>query len=481
MEDFDLDIVAKKSVKGVFALVSRTFLIQLLGVVTSFILAVYLTPSAFGVFFIVSAIVTFFNYFADIGLAASLIQKKEEPTQEELRTVFTFQQILVLLIVIPAFLLSLIVEKNFHIGKQGLYLYYAFLISFLLSSLKTIPTILLERRLDFHKLVIPQIAENLFYNLALIIFAVKGFGVGSFTVAVLGRGIIGLVAMYIVAPWRPGIAFHRQSLRKLLSFGLPFQLNSFLALAKDNLISIYIGKILPLAQVGYIGFAQKWAYMPLRLILDNVVKVIFPSFSRLQHDEGALKTVIERSLFIIAALMFPVAVVFITLSPKFIEFIPKYHKWEPALIALGLFSLDALFGSLSTPITNLLSAIGKVRKVLYFMTGLTIFIWISTPFLIHEIGYNGMPLASALTAFVSMSIYFVARKYIKFSFLKPLLKPMAVTVVISVLILAFQGLISSLILLVAFCLFLAAVYFTVLSVLSRKEIASAISLFRETK
>jgi hypothetical protein len=35
MEDFNLELVAKKSVKSVFALVSRTFFIQLLGVLAS--------------------------------------------------------------------------------------------------------------------------------------------------------------------------------------------------------------------------------------------------------------------------------------------------------------------------------------------------------------------------------------------------------------------------------------------------------------
>src|SRR3990172_10508283 len=98
MEDFDLDKVGRKSVKGIFALVSRTFLIQVLSVAASFILTVFLYPESFGVFFVVSSIVVFLNYFQDIGLAAALIQKKDEVTQEELRSTFTLQQILVLLI-----------------------------------------------------------------------------------------------------------------------------------------------------------------------------------------------------------------------------------------------------------------------------------------------------------------------------------------------------------------------------------------------
>jgi hypothetical protein len=41
------EIIAKKSVKGIFALTSRTFLIQILSIVTSVILSIYLSPATF--------------------------------------------------------------------------------------------------------------------------------------------------------------------------------------------------------------------------------------------------------------------------------------------------------------------------------------------------------------------------------------------------------------------------------------------------
>lgn len=478
MEDFDLNLVAKKSVKSIFALVSRTFLVQLLAIVANFVLAIYLSPSAFGVFFIVSAIITFLNYFSDIGLAASLIQKKEEPTTRDLRTVFTVQQLLVLCIVVPAFLLSGVIRHNFKIDDQGIILFYAFLASFVLSSLKTIPTVILERKLDFHKLVIPQIAENLVYSLALIVFAVKGFGITSFTIAVLARAIVGLVAMYVISPWKVGVALDRKILRHLLSFGVPFQLNSFLGLLKDDLINIYIGKVLPLAQVGYIGFAQKWAFMPLRLIMDNVIKIIFPSFSRLQHDPQSLKIVIEKSLFMISLFIFPIAVGFITLSPYLIEFIPKYHKWAPALLALSLFSLNTVFGSLSTPISNFLSAIGKVKITVYFMVGWTILSWTLTPLFIKLFGYNGVALASLMVAMSTTTIYFAARKYIKFSFVRPIIKPLITSIIMGVFIFATRPFISSLGFLFIESIAALGVYIMVLSLLTKSEVKNTIILMK---
>jgi O-antigen/teichoic acid export membrane protein len=479
MDDFNLELVAKKSVTSVIALVSRTFLIQVLGVIASFILTVYLSPSDFGVFFIVSSFVVFLNYFADIGLAASLIQKKEEPTLEEFRNAFTVQQMLVFAIIIPSFFLTPQIAKYFKVESQGIYLLYAFLISFLLSSLKTIPTVKLERRLDFHKLVIPQIAENLIYNITLIVMAIAGFGITSFTVAIVLRSIVGLVAIYIISPWQVGFAYNKFILKRLLKFGIPFQINSLLGLVKDDLINIYIGKVLPLYQVGYIGFAQKWAFLPLRLVLDNVIKIMFPSLSRLQHDTQAQKIVIEKTLFSISFFIMPVAVGFITLSPYFIDLIPSYQKWAPAYLSLVFFSLNTVVGSLSTPITNFLYATGKAKVALYFMASWTVLTWILTPALIIKIGYNGVAIASFLVAFSTLSVYFVARRYVKFSFIKPIIKPFVASVIMFILILFTRQFIDSLLLLVIDAFLAGIIYFSIMFILAKKDMFKILAIIRK--
>lgn len=480
MQDFDesgsphFETIARKSVKGLFALVSRTFFIQLLSIFASFILTIFLSPAAFGVFFVVSAVVVFLNYFQDIGLAASLIQKKQEPTVKELRSTFTIQQILALGISIPAALFAPQIVRFYNLDNSGLVLLYALVFSFIASSLKTIPTVILERRLDFDKLVIPQIAENVAYNLCLIVFAVLGFGVESFSIAVVARSIIGLILIYWIQPWPIGIAFHTATIKKLLSFGLPFQANSFLALLKDDLFNVYIAKVLPLSEVGYIGFAQKWAYMPLRLFMDNIIKITFPSFSRLQHDKEALKKAIEKTLFLICAFILPTVIVIIFFSPYFVNFIPKYKKWEPAILSLTFFSLSTILSSLSTPLTNILNAIGKVKITLNFMILWTTLTWTLAPFFIFLYGYNGVSLASFVISFSSVLVFFVARMYIKFSIFKPLFASFAAATAMVIFVLLTQRIISSPTLLILEIIFSGVFYFVVLYLLARSEINSTL-------
>src|ERR1041385_7554237 len=169
MEELDIATVTKRSIHGVFALVSRTFFIQIISLAVVTALYALLKESEIGVFFVVSASIAFLSYFSDIGLAAALIQKKEALTEQDLRTTFTIQQILVITVVIIALFLSGFVGHLYKLNTSGVYLFQALEISFFLSSLKTIPSIILERNLRFDKLVIPQIIETIVFNIVVLL------------------------------------------------------------------------------------------------------------------------------------------------------------------------------------------------------------------------------------------------------------------------------------------------------------------------
>ncbi|EKD79713.1 MAG: polysaccharide biosynthesis protein, partial [uncultured bacterium] len=185
--EIDLSQVKRRSLTGVIALTSRTFIIQLISFAATFLLTVFLTPADYGTFFLVSAVVNFLTYFSDIGLAAALIQKKDQLTREDLVTTFTIQQLLVILLLIILFIASPWIKISYGLSSAAIYLLWALAISFLMSSLKTIPSVLLERDLKFNKLIIPQILENLVFNLSAVYFAWKGWGINTFTIAVLAR------------------------------------------------------------------------------------------------------------------------------------------------------------------------------------------------------------------------------------------------------------------------------------------------------
>jgi len=414
----DVEEIKHRSVKGVAALISRTFVIQIISFAATFGLTVFLTPSIYGVFFLVSAVVNFLAYFSDIGLAAALVQKKEKITPQDLATTFTVQQSIVVFLLTVLFVATPFIRTGFHLNSAAVYLMWSLGISLFLSSLKTIPSILLERELQFNKLVIPQVAETIVFNLVAVFFAWRGFGITAFTLAVLARGIIGLVLVYLIFPWKPKFGFSRESLRNLLKFGLPFQANTFLAVIKDDGMTVVLGKLVGADGLGYLGWASRWAGLPLRIFMDNVTKVAFPAFSRLQHDKERLAQAIEMSLKYLTLSTFPILIGMAMLANPLVHLIPRYLKWLPAIIPLYFYVYNSAWACVSTSLTNTLNALGKIKTTFKLMVMWVILTWIFIPVLGWYRGYLGVSLAVGLIATSSVVTVIAVRKHIKFSLTK---------------------------------------------------------------
>lgn len=409
--------IKHRSIKGVATLINRTFVVQAISFLATFALTVFLDPSVYGIFFLVSAVVNFLAYFSDIGLAAALVQKKEKPSDDDLATTFTIQQLLVLSLLLILFTATPFIRANFHLSSAGTFLLWSMGISLFLSSLKTIPTILLERELQFGKLVIPQIAETLVFNLVAVFFAWRGLGISSFTLAVLARGVTGLVLVYLIFPWKPILRLKKASLSHLLKFGLPFQANTFLAVLKDDGMTVVLAKIVGIEGLGFLGWASRWASLPLRIFMDNVTKVAFPAFSRLQHDEKRLARAIEMSLKYLTLSTFPLLIGMAFLGGPLIHIIPRYLKWLPALVPFYFYTYNSAWATVSTSLTNTLNALGKIKTTFKLMIMWTILTWVLMPTLGIYRGYLGVALAVGLIATSSVVTVIAVRRHISFSML----------------------------------------------------------------
>ena len=467
----DLELIKKKAISGVVTFTLRTFFIQIFSYIAVFVLTIILDEPTYGIYVFVSALINIFVYFSDIGLAAALIQKKEELNQKDLSTTFTIQQTIVAILVLLGLIFSKTITDFYNLDNQGLWLVRILIFSLLLSSLKTIPSIILERGLNFTKLVIPQVAENMVFYTTAVVLAILGFGITSFTWAVLARGIAGLMLIYILAPWKPSFSFDKNIAKKLTSFGIPFQLNSIIALLKDDLLVVVLGKILTFGQIGYIGWSQKFAFLPLRFFMDSVNKVTFPAYSRLQEHKQELGKAIEKSLFFVTYLVYPSVFGITAIAPKLIEVIPKYQKWEPALPLLYLFAVNSIFSSISTTFTNALFATGRSKIVLNLMLFWTASTWILTIPLVLNFGFVGVGIASAIVASTSLITIYIVKKEIPISVGRSIFGPLLTSIVMFLLIRTIQqNFVQGIPSLILIILFGAIVYFVLSLAIFKKHL-----------
>jgi len=431
-ETLTTDTIKARAVKGAAILTGRMILIQPINFFSMVLLTAFLTPIEFGIYFVVSAIKNFLSYFSDIGFAPALIQKKEKLESIELKTIFTAQQALILLLLLIVFLATPFIQNIYHLNQQAVYLLWALLFSLFISSLKTIPSVILERKLEFNKWVIPQICETIIFNLIVVFLAWQGFGLTSYTVAVVVSGLVGLVLIYVVSPWLPGIAFSVKAFKSVLKYGIPYQMNTLLAMIKDDGMILLLGAIIGPAGVGFLGWAQKWAYAPLRFFMDQVIKVTFPAFSRLQDSRKDLSDLVGKSIFFVCLFVFPSLIMLVLVAPALVAVIPKYIKWSPALFALSILAVTSGLAAITTPLTNTLNAIGKISVTFKLMIMWTILTWIFVPLSAFLYGVNGAAVGFTAVGLSSFIALFAVSKYVDINYRQAVGKPLLASAIMGV-------------------------------------------------
>lgn len=436
-ESLSLNEIKKRAITSFMSLTARQLALRAIAFVTLNIILVNILPlETLGIFNIATAVILFFAFFSDIGLAASLIQKKENVTDEDIKTVFTIQQIIVTVLSLIIIVAAPFLGHLYNLNNDGVWLIRILGIAFFLSSLKVVPAVLLERQLRFQPLVTVEIIENIIFNGLLILLVVKGVGIWSFSIATITRGVAGTLLLYILAPVKVGLKIKRESLKNLLSFGLFYQLNSLLAMLKDRLVPLIVAVMVGPQGMAYITWAQNLAFLPLEILLI-VNRITFPTFSRLQEDKQSLQHAVEKSLFITTLLVYPALFGIGAILPSLLQYVIS-SKMQPAAVSFYLFFFSTFWAAISTTFTNTLNAVGYIKTTLKLMIFWTVITWILTPILVFVYGFVGVALASFIISFTSILTIILVKRIMVVNVLDSILLPTVASFFMGVVIFLFS-------------------------------------------
>ena len=381
----DYEAVKHRAARSVVALLFREGGINLIRLTAYVILARVLEPLEFGLFALVEIVVLFFGRFADVGLGAALIQKREPPTERDLRTTFLVQQVLAVTAVGLAWVAAPYVTRGYvhfsparvlgaEIDVADVVRFIRVLaVSFLFTSLKTIPAARLQRGMRFGRLAMAELLATLVFRGGAVALALLGYGAASFVYAAFLRELTSLILLYAVAPWRPRFGFDREAFRELVRFGLPYQLNIILAWIKDCMTPIMVGLMLGLQAVGYVGVSKTFAAFFL-LFVTIVGRVVFPAFARMQDRKELLGHSVERTIELMSLLLIPAVAIALGLIPQIVRLIIGL-KWDPAIWLFYLFTLNVLLVFIIRVLCALLFSLGRSGTVFRFMVMWTALTW----------------------------------------------------------------------------------------------------------
>jgi len=429
MEIQEVENIKIKTTTSIIFLTIRNFGIQAVSMLGFFILTILLGTGEIGLFAIVAESVSILGYFSDVGLAPTLIQQKHTPTTKQLRTSFFIQQVLVIIALVTVAVIYPKISASRSYGDKEMWITISLCFSFLAASLKTVPSIMLERELNFKLLSTIDIIENVLFYVVAVTFAFLGFGGYSYAIATFSRSILGLVIIYYRSPWDIGISFSLDTAKELFKYGIPFQLNSFIAMAKDRLSNLLVAGIIGRDSFGLLAWSQKGPRIPLNF-MDAIMKVTFPTFARIQDDPELLKKSLTRSIFFIAIVVFPSLAGISVVAPDIISLIPKYSKWEPAIFPMYIFAVNAAIAAVTTPLTNAFNAVGKITITTRLMIMWTVLTWIFFPILSQRYGFIGTATANLIVGLSSFIVWLIAREIFGINVFKTIFHPLLATLLL---------------------------------------------------
>lgn len=467
----------KFATAGLF-LILRQVLMQGLNIAGSIFLARFLSPSDFGLFAIFTFFLAFLMAFGDVGLAASLVREEIEPSEIDYLAVFSIQLVLVALASGVFVLLAPVLAAAYGLSAESVGAFRLLGLALFLTAFITIPMVRLERRLAFRQIAAIEVTQAFVFNVVAVVLAWSGFGVWSFSLALLCRAIVGVALANICASWRPRWLWRWPLVSPRLAFGANYQGVKFVSLVKDSVSPVIIGFLLGTTSVGYVNWAGMVAAYPV-MALFVLQRLYLPAFAQMQANRVELAKVVEGVIWVTNLIAAPLAVMTLVFSEP-ITTIIFGEQWLVALPLLYLFWMANLFVATVTPAMSLLDSVGRSNVNFRFSMVWMLGNWVVGIPLLLLFGLLGYAVANLFVQFTNIALFRVAQEEAPFKIVRTIFPLWCCAALVGALcwVLLFVEPITNVLGLIAYGAIGLAIYVTLILFVQKSRVIAGIDLIR---
>lgn len=320
------------------------------------IMARLLTPEIFGLMAVSLMATRLIEIFTETGFGAALIHRQQR-FEEARDTAFTmmvlrgFGLALISLAIAP-FVAWFYEEPSLRavVSVVGL--------SFIMLGFQNINTVALQKELDFKRLTYMELTGSVLSFAANVALAYWLRSVWALVLGQLATSAITSILSFVMVPARVRFRLDKEMAKELYRYGRFITGLAIVVFFSRELDSAVIGKLLGMETLGYYVAAYTLANIPSTYLSKVVARVMFPMFSKLQHDGDTLRSEFGRGIRLITTLAVPVSVVMIVLAPEIVSALYG-GRWAAAAAPLRVLAVFGCFRALWLLNGYLYNAIGK--------------------------------------------------------------------------------------------------------------------------
>jgi O-antigen/teichoic acid export membrane protein len=400
--------LAQKAASGIAWVALSTVIVRAFSFITKIVLARLLAPADFGLLAIGLLAINSMGLLRDLGFGAALIYKKDDPDHSAANTAFMLLPIVASVLFVLAYLSAPHIAIFFdNAAVEPIVRVLA--LTFVISSFGTVPSVLLEKELEFKKKVLPETVPVAGYACVTIGLALHGYGVWSLVYGQIVSAVLMVVLIWVVSDWRPTFKFDRGVARELFGYGKYILGASVVIFLITNIDDAIVGRILGMEALGFYTIAYTISNLPATQITHLVGRVMFPTYSKLQDDRDAFRRAYLKTLKYVSILSIPAAFGIFVIAPDFVSVVLG-EEWMPAVPALQVLCFYGLFRSLNGTTGPVFQATGNPKTLQNItLLNLILFCIFVLP-LMQKYGIAGVSIAGTLPQII---IFFVAILCIK--------------------------------------------------------------------
>lgn len=323
------------------------------------VLARILSPQDFGLLAIAAVAVELLLSLTDFGMIAALVQR-DHVEQRHYDSAWTLN-VLRSLVIAAAIVATAPALADLFGEPRATHIMQVLALRPVLDASASIKVAQLMKALRFRPLAAMRLSAAV-VDATVAIALASTLGVWAVVIAALVSSVVGSIASYIVAPYRPHLSLEAGAVRSLFRFGRWMLLAGVLGVAGDALLRGVISRRLGAFDLGVYYVAVRIAILPYEAISEIVVAVGFPVQAMLQNDLERAARVFRSILKATLAVLMPIyAIVFVLAGPLVAEFLGV--RWHDATPVIRVIAVIGIIGTVYDATTAMLQGLGRPQWV----------------------------------------------------------------------------------------------------------------------
>jgi O-antigen/teichoic acid export membrane protein len=333
-----------------------SLLLGSLSFIKAVVLARLLTPEHFGLMAICMVVMRALQVFTETGLSAALIQRPGE-VDEAKHTVYTLTALRGLILAFIVLATSTWIA-TFYEQSTLKPLLDLLAVSLALGGMGSVNYVVAQKNLNFRPQFNLQQVLGLLDFVVTIVLAVWLRSVWALVIGHVVKTALSIPLSFLLLPGRLRFALNPQHARELLRYGKYISGIAIVVYTTTEIDNAVIGKVLGVEALGFYTLAYMLANLPATHLAKVVASVMFPAYSKLQHDSLALRKAFLSTVRIVATMAIPAAVGMAILAEELVVVVFG-PKWAVAANVLPVLCVFGALRSVSAINGYVFNAIGK--------------------------------------------------------------------------------------------------------------------------